>query len=77
MVWFRRILQAIAWVMLLIIVPVGMATTWSREEIFDRNQYLASVDGLAAAPEVQEAIATRIAGEINAGRRSGVGRVRW
>jgi hypothetical protein len=66
MVWFRRVLQAVAWVLLLIIVPVGMATTWVREEIFDLDQYMASVDGLAAAPEVQEAIATRLATEVDA-----------
>lgn len=65
MVWFRRILQAVAWLLLLIVIPLGMATTWAREEIFDLDQYMASVDGLAAAPEVQEAIATRIAAEID------------
>lgn len=64
MVWAKRVVQAVAWVVLLVIVPVGMTLTWVREVIYDQNQYLEVVDGLPAQPEVQNAIATRLSSEV-------------
>ena len=66
MVWAKRVVQALAWVVLLVIVPVGLSLTWAREVIYDQDQYLAAVADLPAEPEVQESIATRLSTEIDA-----------
>lgn len=66
MVWAKRVVQAVAWIVLLVIVPVGMTLTWVREVIYDEEQYLAMVDDLPAQPEVQNAIATRLNTEVDA-----------
>ncbi len=66
MVWAKRVVQAVGWILLVVIVPVAMTLTWVREVIYDENQYLAVVDDLPAQPAVQNAIANRLSAEVDA-----------
>jgi hypothetical protein len=45
-------------------VPFSVTAIWARNQVFDTDRYVATVDGLAADPVIQEAAATRTANAI-------------
>ena len=56
----RRIGSIICAVVGAIVLPLAVLTVWSRETIFDTNQYVATVAPLAENEDVQEAVTFRI-----------------
>jgi hypothetical protein len=47
-----------------LIIPFSATAIWARNQVFNTDRYVATVDGLAADPVIQEAAATRVSTAI-------------
>jgi len=57
---WRRIVGAILLVVGCVLVPVSLSAVWVRNTLLDTDQYVSTVAPLAANPDVQQALASRI-----------------
>ena len=62
--WWRTALATFLIVLACLMAPLSVFSVWAKGEVTDTSRYVATVAPLAANPDVQEAVTTRITQEI-------------